>query len=50
MTKGQRAMIAAKIFSIFEKNQTEMAKLAKVAKGYIGMAAIVLENAPKSPH
>jgi hypothetical protein len=46
MTKGQRAMIAAKIFSLNEK-QEDQAKKLQVSMGYVGQAAIVLEYAPE---
>lgn len=46
MSKGARAMVAAKIFSLNEKIE-DQAKRLKVSVGYVGQAAIVLEYSPE---
>jgi hypothetical protein len=46
MSKGARAMVAAKIRSLNDRSMQETAKDIGVAKGYVAQAAIILEYTP----
>ena len=51
MTKGARAMVAAKVRELLKNNKstTVAAKEAGVAQAYVAQASIVLEYAPELP-